>query len=102
MFRAPRQHAPMKLLLVLALTAATPARDHERARDAQARGDFVALETLLADAEKRVPGGRVLDVELEDGDEYEIELLRPDGRVVELDYDAHTGRFIELEVEDRD
>ena len=95
----------MKLLLVLALAvpaAAPPARDHERARAASARGDFVPLETLLADAERREPGGRVLDVELEADDEYEIEILRRDGTVVELEYDARSGRLIELEVDDAD
>ena len=84
-----------------AANAAPPSRDHERARAATARGEYVALETILADAEKRQPG-RVLDVELEDDDEYEIEILRADGVVVELEYDARSGKLIELEVEDDD
>ena len=90
----------MKLLLLAAALAATPvARDHERARAASARGEFVPLERILADAERRVPG-RVLDVELEADDEYEVEILRPDGTVVELEYDARSGRLIEIERED--
>lgn len=91
----------MKVFFAIALLASTAApapRDHERARDASARGHFVPLETLLADAERREPGGRVLDVELEADDEYEIEILRRDGTVVELEYDARTGRLIEVEV----
>lgn len=89
-------------LLVLAAigsASAAPPRDHERARAAQSRGEFVPLEVILADAEKRQPG-RVLEVELEGDDEYEIEILRADGVVVELEYDARTGKLIELEVED--
>jgi len=89
------------LLLLAGAAAAAPPRDHERARAAQARGDFVPRETVLADAEKRQPG-RVLDVELESDDEYEIEILRADGTVVELEYDARTGKLLEVEVDDGD
>jgi uncharacterized membrane protein YkoI len=101
------QHARMTRTLFLLLLAASfavaaaPPRDHERARAAHARGDFVPLETILADAERRQPG-RVVDVELEDDDEYEIEILRADGVMVELEYDARTGKLVELEVEDDD
>ena len=80
--------------------AAQPVRDHERARAAQARGEFVPLEQILADAERREPG-TIIDVELDD-DEYEIEILRADGVVVELEYDARDGRFLESEIEDED
>ena len=89
------------MLLASAAAGAAAPRDHERAREAQRRGEFVALSIVLADAEKR-EDGRVLDVELEDDDEYEVEILRPDGKVVELDYDARTGRFLDAEVEDED
>jgi uncharacterized membrane protein YkoI len=78
--------------------AAQPVRDHERARDATARGEFVPLERILADAERREPG-KVIDVEL-DEDEYEVEILRADGVVIELEYDARDGRLLEREVED--
>ena len=54
-----------------------------------------------ADAEKRQPG-RILDVELEDDDEYEIRILRADGVVVELEYEARSGKLIELEIEGDD
>lgn len=92
---------PLLVLFAAAFAAgATPPRDHERALAAQARGEFVPLETILADAERRQPG-RVLSVELDDA-EYEIEILRPDAVVVELEYDARTGKLIELEVEDAD
>jgi uncharacterized membrane protein YkoI len=88
-------------IVLLACDApAAPPRDHERARDANRRGEFVALEKILADAQARQPG-RLLDVELDD-DEYEIEILRADGVVVEIEYDARSGRLLEIEIEDED
>ena len=104
MFKALRQHARMfrallPMLLLTCVAGAAPPRDHERAREASRRGEYVSLQVILADAERRQPG-RVLDVELEDDDEYEIEILRPDGVVVELDYDARSGKFLDLDVED--
>lgn len=87
------------LLSTLMLAAhAQPARDHERAREAQRRGEFVPLERILAEVERNEPG-KVIDVELDD-DAYEIEVLCGDGTVVELEYDARSGRLIEREVED--
>ncbi|HEX4852799.1 MULTISPECIES: PepSY domain-containing protein [Arenimonas] len=74
--------------------------DSRRAREGVRRGEFVPLERLLARAEREHPG-EVLEVELDDG-EYEIEILREDGRVVELTYDARSGRLLELEVDDDD
>ena len=73
-------------------------RDHERVRDAVARGEMVPLETILADAQRRHPG-RVLEVELEH-DEYEVEILGADGVVRELEYDARTGELLDVEVDD--
>jgi uncharacterized membrane protein YkoI len=72
--------------------------DHDQARQAVERGDRVALSSLIADALKRHPG-KLIEAELED-DEYEIEILREDGVVVELEYDARTGELLETEVED--
>lgn len=70
------------------------------ARDGVRSGEFVRLERLLADAERRYPG-RVIEVELDqDDDEYEIEILMRDGRVVELKYDARSGRLLKVEIDD--
>lgn len=93
------------LLLVAGVVAALhePARaddDSRRARDGVRSGELVPLERILEQAEREHPG-HVLEVELDDG-EYEIEILRDDGRVVELTYDARSGRLLELEVEDGD
>jgi uncharacterized membrane protein YkoI len=91
------------LCTLSALTLADPpARDHERARDARSSGQYVSLQTILYDAEVREPG-RIIEVELdEEDDEYEIEILRSDGIVVELEYDARTGELLDRDIEDDD
>jgi uncharacterized membrane protein YkoI len=94
----------LPLLLLVALSTAmaderrSPRHDHDDARSAVARGERVALGTIIADALRRHPG-RLIEAEYEDGD-YEIEILREDGVVVELEYDAVTGKLGKTEVED--
>lgn len=80
--------------------AQVPERDHERARTARSSGQHVPLQTILDDAEAREPG-RIIEVEL-DEDEYEIEILRADGVVIELEYDARTGELLGRDIEDGD
>ena len=68
-------------------------QDHERVRAAREAGRILPLTELLA---RVLPGqpGEVLEVELEEEHGrlvYEIKLLRPDGRLVELYYDAASG-----------
>lgn len=102
--------APVNILLACMLGGALAAqaqaqaheRDHERARNARTSGAYVSLQTILDDAQQREPG-RVVDVELDDeDDEYEIEILRDDGVVIELEYDARTGALKSREIEDDD
>jgi uncharacterized membrane protein YkoI len=70
-------------------------------------GEVRKLSEILAVARRIVPG-KVIDVELEsdvnldDEDKaprwvYEIEILTEDNRVVELEFDAKTGRLLEIE-----
>lgn len=73
-------------------------RQQERARAAVAKGEYLPLQQIVDDALARHPGV-VISVELDD-DEYEIEVLRTDGVVIELEYDARTGRLLEEEIED--
>jgi uncharacterized membrane protein YkoI len=74
--------------------------DVRRAREAVASGAYVALEALIADALRRVPG-QVVDVDLDiDDDEYEIEVLDEHGVVWELEYDARTGRLTDMDRDD--
>ena len=102
-----RRKALALLVAALALPQAGAADDYkkkkkqrqqDRAREAVASGEYLPLQQILADALKRHPGV-VVSVELDD-DEYELEILRPDGVVVELEYDARSGRLLEEEIED--
>ena len=103
-------HPPARVLVLLlaaSLTAASAIADTPPPAAAQADvralraavrdGRVVALEQILADALRRVPG-RVIDVEFDaEDDEYEIEILDAKGVVWELEYRASSGAFIGLE-----
>lgn len=95
---------PIALLAALLLGSAPPLPaqqpDHaqQTARRALQQGRYVPLETVVRDALRRHPG-RLLEVELDDG-VYEVELLRADGVVVELDYDARNGTLLKTELDD--
>ena len=88
------------LAACLLLPSALADDGSRRAREGVRSGQLVPLETLLDQAHREHPG-EVLEVELEDG-EYEIEILREDGRVIELTFDARTGRLLESEFDDED
>ncbi|WP_319211984.1 PepSY domain-containing protein [Stenotrophomonas sp.] len=70
-------------------------RQQDSVRQAVRQGRFVPLEQAVADALRRYPG-KLIEVELDDA-KYEIEILGPDGVVMELDYDAATGRLLKME-----
>jgi len=106
-----KQHLPTSRLaavLALSLVVTAPAlvwagdhkrKDHEAARTALARGQVLPLTRILAIAERRAPGD-VLKVELEDDDGklvYEVKILGRNGRVREMDIDAHTGTVLKVE-----
>ncbi|MBP1807106.1 PepSY domain-containing protein [Rubellimicrobium aerolatum] len=80
--------------------------DGDRARAAVARGEILALSELLPRLEASFPG-EVLDIDLDlDArgriDEYEFEVLTPEGRLIEVDMDAATGQITEVSDEDPD
>jgi len=86
------------LILAPALASAPGAGadefDHERARKAYEAGEIVSLGTILS-AVEREQKGQVVEVELERERGrwvYEVEVLAPDGHVVELVYDAVGGK----------
>ncbi len=89
---------------VLLLPAAAPAEnqrsfDFELAAEAVARGEVLPLATIL-DRVARVQTGKVIEVTLDFGSpryEYEVELITPDGRLVEVELDASTGDILSLE-----
>ena len=92
------------LLLLLAPSPPLPsvasdlagAQQQDAVREAVRKGRLVPLEQVLADALRRRPG-TLVEVKLEDN-EYEIEILGADGVVIELEYDAISGRLLKIEV----
>ncbi len=108
MSRPYNRRRPSPTLLVAALAAllcSTPVsadkgQDHDQqtARRAVREGQYLPLEQVVRDALRRHPG-KLLEVELDDG-VYEVEILRSDGRVVELDYDARKGTLLKTELDD--
>ncbi|PFG65122.1 putative membrane protein YkoI [Thioclava sp. ES.031] len=94
-------------LIILSLALATPAlaeragsgspgrngSDHDRARSAVEREEILPLSKILGGLQKRFRG-RVIKLELESDDGhyvYELKLITPEGRIIELEVDAATG-----------
>lgn len=72
--------------------------DHDVAREALAAGEILPLRTLLQKIEAE-HGGEVLEVELEREAAqwiYEVKMLRRDGGVNKLIFDARDGRLLEV------
>ena len=92
----------MLILLPLTLAAQPIAPDYETARQAVDRGDMLPLEQILARIEARHPG-RIVEVELEDEGGmwlYEVEILTPEGRLIELELDPRTGAVLSMKEDD--
>lgn len=91
--------AIMAILLSAPIWADDKLEDFERARQLVAEGKIVPLNTILERAEIK-PGWRLLEVEFERDDGqwiYELEVLKEDGEVIELLYDAETGAYLGME-----
>lgn len=94
-----------RLLVILAFLLAAPALaddDHDRAREALARGEIMPLSRILAVVEREV-GGRVIEIDFDRDDGryvYDIEVVSSDGRLMELKIDAATGAVLERDYED--
>ncbi|MDP5305756.1 PepSY domain-containing protein [Paracoccus spongiarum] len=76
--------------------------DAQIARDAVARGAFLPMERILTIVSRDHPG-ELVEIELEQEDgvwEYEVEIVTPQGRLIEVRLQAATGRI--LRVEDKD
>jgi len=76
--------------------------DHEKAKLLLEKGNILPLEAILANARK-IQSGRILEVELEHKKSklvYEIELLTPNGEVLELLFDAQSGKHLSTHKED--
>ncbi|MET3792311.1 PepSY domain-containing protein [Aquamicrobium terrae] len=94
-----------QLLVILTLLLAVPALaddDHDRAREALARGEILPLSKILAVVEREV-GGRVIEIDFDRDDGryvYDVEAVSSDGRLVELKIDAASGAVLERDYED--
>jgi len=76
--------------------------DHEQARRLVESGEILSLQEILERVRQIAPG-KVLEVELEKKKNkmiYEIELLNPDGIVLELKFNAKSGQHLSTEKED--
>lgn len=72
---------------------------HDDARRALQSGLVRPLEDILAEMRKSFPG-EVIEIEFEQEDGryiYEIEMIRSDGRVIEVTMDAKTMAVIKVE-----
>ncbi|MFQ5509044.1 MAG: PepSY domain-containing protein [Leptospirillia bacterium] len=88
--------------MLRAMALANDRLDHERARALVEAGEILSLEEILKKLFTRYEGN-LLETELEEEDGvivYEIELLRSDGQVVELFFDARSGELIKTKAGD--
>jgi uncharacterized membrane protein YkoI len=77
--------------------------DHDRARHALAQGEVRPIAEILRRVEAEVPG-EVIEVELERDKRgaqtrwrYELKLIAPDGRLLEVLVDAPTAEILKVE-----
>ena len=91
-------------LLVLAAVLAAHADDigPDAAKRLLKEGRVRPLEEILTSVKAQVPG-ELLEVELEIEDGiyvYDVKILGADGRVVEVEADARTGKVLKVEDDD--
>ncbi len=88
---------------LLLLAAAKPGAGAEEEQDAIRSGQAVPVADVLADIRKRFADSRVLTLELDQEWRptgriwvYEAKILKPDGEVLEVEYDARSLEVIDL------
>ena len=96
----------MGLLSLFGQVNADTRSDHERAREARLSGEIRPIAEILHQIGEQVPG-EVIGIELEREKHagqrvwiYELKILAPDGRRLEVEVDARDGRILELEDDD--
>lgn len=93
------------LLVSVASAGHTLADDkisHDAAKQLLESGKILSLEIILEKVAERVPG-KLIETELEYDDGrimYDIKILRPEGRVQEIEIDAATGEILKIEDDD--
>lgn len=95
-------------LCLAALLAALPAGagldDYQRARDALERHEVLPLARIIELVEAEIDA-RMIEVEFEEEAGayfYELEMITPDGRLLEARADAVTGRVLAVAEEEDD
>jgi uncharacterized membrane protein YkoI len=84
------------------VTADDDAADHNLARRLVAEGQIRALAVIVDEVKAKVPG-EMLEVEFESEKgvyKYELKILRPNGKVQEVEVDARTGAILKIEDDD--
>lgn len=75
------------------------AREHYEAREALRLGEIRPLEQIV-EAVRRQIAGEIIEIEFERNDGryvYELEIIEPSGRIVEIEVDAKSGEIIKRE-----
>lgn len=75
---------------------------HEAARRLVESGRILSLDTILERLKSTVPGN-LIETELEYDDGrimYDLKILRPEGRLQEVEVDAATGEILKIEDDD--
>jgi uncharacterized membrane protein YkoI len=99
-----RRAAATAAAFSLAIAIAAPAEradDAQRAREGVREGRYVSLASIFEQIESRY-FGHAIEVELDSEEDgavptYEVEWLTPQGHVVEFEFDARTGKLLEVE-----
>jgi uncharacterized membrane protein YkoI len=107
MVNRSRTRIPAVLLVLLSSLAGPALGDdddigHEEARRLLESGRVIPLEQILEQLHRNVPG-KLLETEIERDDGriiYDLKILRPDGRVQEVEVDAATGEILKIEDDD--
>ena len=89
-------------LLASPVRADDDAADHNLARRLVAEGQIRALAVIVEEVKVQVPG-EMLEVEFESEKgiyKYELKILRPDGKIQEVEVDARTGAILKVEDDD--
>jgi uncharacterized membrane protein YkoI len=103
--RAFHRRCSLAAALVIALTAGAARADDvgpEVAKRLLSEGRIKPLSEIISGVQAKVPG-EVLEVQLELDDGiyvYELKLLRPNGKVQEVEADAASGSILKIEDDD--
>jgi uncharacterized membrane protein YkoI len=102
----PRPFAWILITLIATIGAprgaAADDSDHDLARRLLEQGRILPLADIVDKVRSEIPG-EMLEVEFETDDGayiYELKILRPDGRVQEIEVEAASGKIIKIEDDD--